>query len=312
MDERPVITDPVELQAHRHFDLAVKFLAILEDNFPRRNFQMQIRHRFLQIQVVGAYTRLMIHGERNVKIHCGSCEWPVTISGGKTVMSMRNVFAFETRFRKTQSHQRQQIKLWLAQLAETEMLQTDQLEVKLNEFTDDKSFSPVATWTWKALPDDPVVAIKFLGYKSGWCGDQEFRVSFGYKQRYFAKMADIVSFFNGNDVFKVTDQDVKPEDFAEIPKTMVDDGSAVVLIKRENLARCTPYLLLMDAKHPEITQAIVTPSVFSENKLEQDAMHRMIFKRKIEDFVRVRCHPALQWDFHYANVPQEPDIDSFE
>lgn len=310
MDERPVITDAEQLQAHRHFALAVKFLAQMEDNFPRRNFQMQIRNRFLQIQVVGAYTRLMIHGERNVRLHCGSCEWPVTYSSGKFVQSMRNVFAFETRFRKTQSHQRQQIKLWLEQLAETEMLQTDQLEVKLNQFTDSKDFSPVATWTWKALPDDPVITLKFLVYRAGWRGDQEFRVRFGDTNHHFEKMVDVVSFFNGNDVFKATDSNVKPTDFAELPQPKWADGTATLLLRRENLAKCTPYLLLMDAKEPEIEQGIVTPNVFCEKKIQENVMKSMLFKRKIEDFVAIMAHTELQWDFHYANA--EPDLDTFE
>lgn len=301
------LTDGERIAQHSCLELAERYMALLVEEFPRRKFELRMIGRVLAIQTVGAYANVRFHGPRSVSV-C-MCELVYNTTQSKVQDHMGKAFEQETKLRKTQSHQRQQINKWLARLQETEMLDSPHLVMSMNEWTDDVKHTPVATWHWAGLPDDPVISVRFSLYSNKWSGDRNFKVRFGndYDQP-FDTIGDLESYFNGSDVFKENDRYVGKEHFQFLTPTATEaeiswpkQEDPYVIIPRNYLVRVTPHLLLMEASNPEILQARVKPTVWYAQERIQAAMQTFAGPTVTVDYVKFPCHPELQWDFHYAN-----------
>jgi len=306
-------TDAERIAEHHCRALAQKYLERLEGHFPRRKFVLAMRQLTLTIQCVGAYTNIRFHGERSVMVCMGEYQAKVTQQVVFDVLS--RAFELETKLRKKQSHQRQQINAWVQRLQATEMLETPQLVLSITPSTDDPKFAPSAFWHWVGLPDDPVIEVRFMLYRNKWNGHDNFRVYFGDRIQTFNVISEVESFFNGNDVFKDLDQSIGKENFQFITPTATEAEISwpkvegpYVIIPRKRLVQSTPHLLLMQAHNPEILQARVTPTVWYAQERVQKAMQHFQDKAKTVDFVKFPCHPELQWDFHYAGLNLEPEF----
>lgn len=306
-------TDADRIAEHRCLPLAQKYLERLEGHFPRRKFKLAMRQLTLTIQCVDAYTNIRFHGERSVMVCMGEYQAKVTQQVVFDVLA--KAFENETKLRKKQSHQRQQINNWVQRLQTTEMLDTPQLVLSVTPSTDEPKSAPAAIWHWVGLPDDPVIEVRFMCYRNVWAGHDNFRVYFGDRQHTFNQISEVESFFNGNDVFKELDKSVGKENFQFITPTATEAEMTwpkvegpYVIVPRARLVQSTPHLLLMQAHNPEILQARVKPTVWYAQERVQAAMQSFQLGAKTVDFVKFPCHPELQWDFHYAGQELEPEF----
>lgn len=306
-------TDAERIADNPNRERAEKIMRLLEGHFPRRKYELVlIEHRILAIQVVDAYINIRV-SERTITVVMG--DFIVRTTQTQLFDVLRKGFEAEAKLRKTHSHQRQQIKIWLERLAETEMLETPYLAVTMNEFSSNPDFKPIAQWHWVGLPDDPVIEIRFMLYRNKWNGHDNFRVYFGDHVTTFNTIAELLSYFNGNDVFKVLDRSITKDNFQFITPSAIESEASwpkpldpYVIIPRARLVQSTPHLLLMQANNPEILQGRVKPTVYNAHVKVEAAMQHFQAPAKTVDFVKFPCHPELQWDFHYAGEELEPEF----
>lgn len=308
------LTDGERIAQHSCRELAERYMALLVEEFPRRKFELRMIGRVLAIQTIGAYANVRFHGPRSVSV-C-MCELVYNTNQSKVQYQMAKAFEQETKLRKTQSHQRQQINKWLARLQVTEMLETPHLVMSVNDWTDDVKHTPIATWHWVGLPDDPVISVRFSLYSASWSGARNFKVRFGNDHDVlFDTIGEVESYFNGSDVFKSLDRSVGKENFQFITPTATEAEltwpkaeGPYVIIPRNRIIQSTPHLLLMQASEPELLQARVKPTVWYAQERVQAAMQTFAGPTRTVDFVKFPCHPELQWNFHFAGEELEPEF----
>lgn len=302
---------PFTVISHPRAELGYSVMEVLKEAFPRRKFELVlVRSCKLEIHVEGAYTRIYIMGPRSMQVFMGSNQYR-SVSKATVVQHVRMAFDAETRLRKTQSHQRQQMKDYVERLQGTEMLDRKDMIFTVSQPTDDPVFIPNVEVSFTDLPDDVIAKVRFNSYRiKDMTGSFGFTVEFGNTKRRFESFAEVISFFNGNDVFKMTDDFMVPADFAFIKPgpaehspslTELVDSEQVILVQRRDFIAAVPYLLLMQGYNFQIVTATVTPAVFADNTLNQKAMAKMLFKRELVQFVQCIGYPELQWKFDYAN-----------
>lgn len=310
-ESKSLSNSPFTVLCHPRSELGHDVLVVLKEAFPRRKFELVlVRSSRLEIHVEDAYTVIYIMGPRSMQVLMGENKYR-SLSKSSIVQYVRMAFEAETRLRKRQSHQRQQMKDYIERLQGTEMLDRNDLRFVLSTPTADPSHIPNVEVSFTDLPDDVIARVKFNSYRiKAMPGGLGFAVDFGNTKHRFESFAEVISFFNGNDVFKKTDDFVKPDDFAFIKPTPLEhspsltklvDSEQVILVRRRDFVATVPYLLLMQGYNFQIVTATVTPAVFADNALNQKAMAKMLFKRELVQFVQCIGYPELQWKFDYAN-----------
>lgn len=286
--------------------LASFCLALLQANFPKnRRFyidrkrgnhpEIRVRDAFVVARVVSGQTLYIDIGDRTL-----------TAKRFNVVDLFKTAFEYETAIRKRISHQRQQMKVWQKQLDATEALTG--LVSQLNTYNGDAFSTPSITFTFPHLPDDMIARVQFIHYKVvKMHGALPFRVTFGNQCFTFEEFSQVLSFFNGNDVFKKLDEVVDREFFHFIDdKHTENTPSSRIIVRRADLALVAPHLILMDATDFEIGNVTLTVEPRASQHSDQTAIARLWkTKPKMSDYVRCIGHRELLWKFDYAPVKDE-------
>lgn len=285
----------------KFYPLAKTYLGILEKAFPRRKFVIDWPEKHLRISVVEAFAYVQIAGPRTVTCHINDTVMHATSS--TIVDKMQKTFEAETELRQRHTKQRTKIRAWLLQLDTTEMFANEEFVATHRPFSGSPKFAPVVTFAWKEIPDVPVIKITFNTYRNTWNGSN-FRVDFGDTYHSFHTWAEVLSFFNGTDVFKYTDRSLSENDFKLMPeKEQASDRTMV--IRYTDLEIATPYMLLMNARELEVVEVMTQMRAWYAQADEEAVFQTFMPKKTIERFIRFKCHPELQWDFHYRDNAQE-------
>lgn len=286
--------------------LASFCLAVLQANFPksRRFYIVRSEAGVPTIKVRDAFASALVVSGQTLQVDIG--DRILKASRNNIVSQFKAAFEYETQIRKRISHQRQQMKVWQKQLAETEML--SRLESQLNTYNGDAFSTPSITFTFPHLPDDMIARVQFIHYKVvKMKGALPFRVSFGGQCYHFEEFAQVLSFFNGNDVFKDLDNVVDREFFRFVDAQQTGDlPSSRIIVRRDTLAKVAPHLILMDATDFEIGNVTLMREVRASHHSDQAAIAQLWkVKATLDDYVRCLGHRELLWKFDYAPVKDE-------
>lgn len=301
------------VQEHKLYSLAETYVKILEKAFPRRKFAIEWPEKHLRIAVVDAFTYIQLAGPRSVTCHIRDTVFHVTTA--TIADKLQLAFETETALRQKHSKQRTQIRTWLSQLETSEMFVNNEFVATHKPYSGNPKFAPEITWAWKDIPDIPVVSIRFNTYRNVWNGTSNFRVEFGDVYNSFNLWSEVLSFFNGTEVFKSTDKLLSADDFKKMPTRPGREGAAApsesMVIRFSDLERATPNLLLMNAKNLEVIEITTQMRVWYARADEEAVFQTFMPKKTTESFIRFDCHPELQWDFHYrdkTNLEPEDSI----
>lgn len=286
----------------KFYPLAKTYLGILEKAFPRRKFAIEWPEKHLRISVVDAFTYIQIFGPRTVSCHIRDTAMLVTST--TIADKLQKAFEVETELRRKHSKQRTKIRAWLIQLETTEMFANEEFVATHKPFSGEPKFAPVVTFAWKDIPDVPVITVTFNTYRNTWNGSANFRIDFGDAYHSFYTWAEVLSFFNGTDVFKNTDRHLNADDFKLMPETEQSSDRSMA-IRYADLESATPYMLLMNARDLEVVEVTTQLRVWYARADEEAVFQQFMPKKTIERFIRFKCHPELQWDFHYGDKAQE-------
>lgn len=315
LEETPVSlsNQPFTVLTHPKAVYGTELLIALRAEYPRRKFELVlVRSTRLEIQTVDAYTRVVVGGPRSSQVLMSNKSW-TSLTKARAVRAVGYALDAEALFRKTQSHQRQQMKKYAERLAKTEMLDRVDLLFTMPIPTDEPKAIPYISIAFAQMPDVMIAEIGFPQYRPEpqFGNVSRFRVRFGNSQFRFEHFAQVESFFNGCDVFKATDTMVLPSHFGFVPlKTPKKDGeqSAKILVEYKRFKECVPYLILMLATDFELVTAQVTPHVWHPNASECEAMSAILHRSDDVRFVVCRGFQELQWKFDYAKKSPQLDV----